>query len=171
MNTRTVRSLFILCIGLFPFTISGGATMLAIGTQAPDFSLETDKGDTVRLADFKGKNHVVLIFYPGDQTPGCTRQLCAIRDDYSLFEKRGAKVFGVNPADRESHEAFVNKQNYQFPLLVDSGKLTAKAYDADGIMVVRTVYVINPKGIIVYAKRGLPPDSEILEAIDNDLGK
>jgi thioredoxin-dependent peroxiredoxin len=149
----------------------GGNDMLTIGTIAPDFSLVSDKGDTIRLADFKDKNHVVLIFYPGDQTPGCTKQLCAIRDDYSLFEKKNTKVFGVNPADQKSHAAFVKKQGYQFPLLVDVDKKVAKEYGTDGMMIARTVYVINPKGSIIYAKRGLPPNSEMLDAIDEDMGK
>ncbi|HMD67661.1 MAG TPA: redoxin domain-containing protein, partial [Chitinivibrionales bacterium] len=87
-------------------TANVGAAMLDIGKTAPDFTLVSDKGDTVRLSDFRGNNYVVLIFYPGDQTPGCTKQLCAIRDDYAEFGKKGAVVFGVNPADAESHAQF-----------------------------------------------------------------
>jgi|SRR5271157_4075076 len=143
----------------------GGGTMLEPGTQAPDFTLQSDKGDTVRLSDFKGKNFVVLVFYPGDQTPGCTHQLCAIRDDYSKFQEKGAFVFGINPADKESHRRFVEKQRYQFPLLVDADKKVAAQYGTNGWMIQRTVFVIDKEGKIVYAKRGMPPDSEILEAI------
>jgi thioredoxin-dependent peroxiredoxin len=164
-----VKTLFMFAIfagALFAGTPSSkDSKMLSAGTLAPDFSLLSDKGDTVRLSDFRGKKSVVLIFYPGDQTPGCTKQLCSIRDDYPLFEKKDAVVFGINPADADSHKAFVTKQNYQFPLLVDKDKKVAAAYDANGIFIQRTVYVIDTAGNIVYAKRGMPPDSEILGAI------
>jgi peroxiredoxin Q/BCP len=139
--------------------------LLKPGTTAPDFSLLSSDSATVKLSDFAGKYAVVLIFYPGDQTPGCTAQLCAIRDDYSLFEAKNAKVFGVNPADVTSHKKFVAKQNYQFPLLVDENKLVAKQYGCDGLMVKRTVYVIDTAGKIIFAKRGRPANEEILKAI------
>jgi peroxiredoxin Q/BCP len=141
------------------------ARMLEKGTVAPDFSLVSDKGDTVKLSEFRGKNSVVLVFYPGDQTPGCTKQLCAIRDDYEKFTAQGAAVFGVNPADAKSHANFVKKQHYQFPLLVDENKAVAKMYGTDGLMIVRTVFVIDKKGVIAFAKRGMPDDSEILASI------
>jgi thioredoxin-dependent peroxiredoxin len=144
------------------------AHMLDVGTKAPDFSLVSDKGDMVRLSDYRGKNHVVLVFYPGDQTPGCTKQLCSIRDDYADFGAKGAVVFGINPANAESHAKFVAKQHYQFPLLVDENKTVAKLYGADGIMVQRTVYVIDKTGIIVFARRGMPSDAEILASIIAD---
>lgn len=142
-----------------------GGTMLVTGTQAPDFSLQSDKGDIFKLSDYRGKKFVVLVFYPGDQTPGCTHQLCAIRDDYSKFQGKGAVVFGINPADKESHRRFVEKQHYQFPLLVDTDKKVAAQYGTNGLMIQRTVYVIDKEGKIVYAKRGMPPDSEILASI------
>jgi len=144
---------------------SGEDTMLATGTTAPDFSLISDKGDTVKLSDYQGKNHVVLIFYPGDQTPGCTKQLCSIRDDYAQFKEKGALVFGINPADKDSHRLFAQKQGYQFPLLVDQGQKVAAVYGTKGMMVKRTVFVVDLQGKIIYAKRGMPPDSEILAAI------
>ena len=146
------------------------ANMLDTGKTAPDFTLVSDKGDTVKLSAFRGKNHVVLIFYPGDQTPGCTKQLCAIRDDYAEFGKKGAVVFGVNPANAESHVRFVKKQGYQFPLLVDRDKNVAKQYGADGIMVQRTVYVVDREGKIVFARRGMPADAEILASIKAEPG-
>ena len=146
----------------------GKGAMLSIGSDAPDFSLLSDKGDTVKLSDFRGKNAVVLIFYPGDQTPGCTKQLCAIRDDYSQFGKKGAMVFGVNPADKNSHRKFAERQNYQFPLLVDDGQKVATLYGVNGMMVKRTVFVVDKEGKIAYAKQGMPPNSEILAAIKTD---
>ena len=146
---------------------AGGPTMpLKIGDPAPAFALQSSNGDTVLLSDFAGKNYVVLVFYPGDQTPGCTKQLCAVRDDYSKFTAKNAVVFGVNPADIESHKKFIAKKRYQFPLLVDKDRETAKAYECAGaLFIARTVFVIAPDGRIVYMKRGMPPDSEILAAI------
>jgi peroxiredoxin Q/BCP len=149
---------------------AGGNTMIPdIGTKAPDFALVSSNGDTVRLDDFAEKNYVVLIFYPGDETPGCTKQLCAVRDDYAAFEAKAAKVFGVNPADAASHQKFIKKQSYQFPLLIDEGQKAAKLYGCDGWpMVKRTVFVINKQGIIVYAKNGLPTNDEILKSIPDE---
>jgi peroxiredoxin Q/BCP len=146
----------------------GEDKMVSIGSVAPDFSLVTEKGDTVHLADLQGKKTVVLIFYPGDQTPGCTKQLCAIRDDYSQFEKKNAIVYGVNPAGKESHQKFIDKQHYQFSLLIDEGQKVAKLYGAKGLMVKRTVVVIDKEGKIAYYKQGMPPNSEILAAIKDE---
>lgn len=142
------------------------AVLLKVGTIAPDFTMVSSDGDTVSLRDFAGKNSVVLIFYPGDQTPGCTKQLCAIRDDYSQFQEKNAKVFGVNPADKNSHKKFVENDKFQFPLLVDEKSLVAKKYGCEGWpMLKRTVYVIDAEGKIAYAKRGMPDNTEILKAI------
>jgi hypothetical protein len=76
---------------------------LAVGDRAPLFTLSDQDGKKVSLTDFKGKKNVVLIFYPGDMTPGCTMQLCAIRDDWSKFGAKDAVVYGVNHADAGSH--------------------------------------------------------------------
>lgn len=163
-----MKAVIVACVAILLYAGTkpqGGGTMLTPGVQAPDFSLLSDKGDTVKLGDFRGKNPIVLVFYPGDQTPGCTHQLCAIRDDYAKFQEQGAVVFGVNPADMESHQKFVEKQRYQFRLLVDAGQKVAALYGAKGLMVQRTVFVIDKKGKIVFAKRGMPADSEILSAI------
>jgi thioredoxin-dependent peroxiredoxin len=167
-----MKTLFLSAITLFvclvsPLTLIAkeDSMLLKPGSVAPDFSLLSSDSATVKLSDFAGKHSVVLIFYPGDQTPGCTAQLCAIRDDYSLFEAKNAKVFGVNPGDIASHKKFVAKQKYPFPLLVDEKKVVAKLYGCDGLMVKRTVYVIDTAGKIIFAKRGRPADEEILKAI------
>jgi peroxiredoxin Q/BCP len=158
-----------LLVALFVFSAlyaKEDSMLLAVGTQAPAFALLSSDGDTVALKDFAKKSFVVLIFYPGDQTPGCTAQLCAVRDDYSQFETKNAKVFGVNPGDLASHKKFVAKQKYQFPLLVDENRSVAKAYGCDSWpMVKRTVYVIDPSGKIIFTKRGTPKNKDILAAI------
>jgi thioredoxin-dependent peroxiredoxin len=140
--------------------------MLKIGDKAPDFALVSSNGDTVRLSGFSGCYYVVLVFYPGDETPGCTKQLCAVRDDYTAFEAKNAKVFGVNPGDSDSHRKFVKNHRFQFPLLVDENRATAKLYGCDSWpFLKRTVYVIDPHGMVIYAKRGMPANEEILKAI------
>lgn len=147
----------------------GNKMLLDIGAKAPDFALAGSNGDTVRLTDFAGKNNVVLIFYPGDETPGCTKQLCAVRDDYASFQAKGIKVFGVNPADAVSHIKFIKNHGFQFPLLIDEGQKVAKLYGCDGLpSVKRTVYAIDKKGMIAFAKSGMPSDDEILKAIPGD---
>jgi peroxiredoxin Q/BCP len=144
----------------------GDPMLLKIGDRAPDFTLISSNGDTVRLQDFSGKSYVVLIFYPGDETPVCTQQLCAIRDDYQQFADRNAKVFGVNPGSAGSHKKFVAKHGFSFPLLMDEKKKVAKAYGCSGWpMIKRTVYVIDMNGKIIYAQRGKPANEEILKAI------
>jgi thioredoxin-dependent peroxiredoxin len=139
--------------------------LLSVGEKAPDFVALDSKGDTVWLSDFAGKSNVVLIFYPGDKTPGCTKQLCAIRDDYAAFKARAIRVFGVNPASAASHRAFIEERSFPFPLLVDKGQSMAKRYKCNGrLFVKRTVYGIDKSGTIVFAKRGMPSDSEIVAA-------
>jgi len=134
---------------------------LPAGAPAPDFSLQDDSGKTVTLSKLRGKN-VVLVFYPGDDTPGCTKQLCEFRDDWKDLAKRGVQIFGVNPQSAKAHEKFRRKFNFPFPLLVDSGQKVAALYHANGIIVKRTVYLIGPDGKILFGKRGKPEPAEVL---------
>jgi peroxiredoxin Q/BCP len=138
------------------------------GTTAPDFDLAATGGKPIKLSDFQGKN-LIIVFYPKDQTPGCTQQLCALRDDLSDFQALNTDIIASNPDSLASHERFVEKQAYPFPILVDEDKAMAKAYHAlkeeGGIQ--RTVYIIDGKGVIRYSKQGLPPDTELLDAINS----
>ena len=99
------------------------------GSKAPAFTLATDGGDKIKLSDFKGQT-VVLYFYPKDDTPGCTKQACAFRDRKSEIEKLGAVVLGVSPDDVESHSAFKEKFDLNFPLLYDKDHKVAEKYGA-----------------------------------------
>jgi thioredoxin-dependent peroxiredoxin len=101
--------------------------MVEEGTKAPDFEAQTDGGETIRLADLRGKP-VVLYFYPKDDTPGCTAQACGIRDAYDEFRSRGAEVFGVSRDDADSHRAFKEKFGLPFPLLVDKDRTLGDAF-------------------------------------------
>ncbi len=139
-----------------------------LGNPAPDFTLADQSGNRVHLADFRGNKKVVLIFYPADDTPGCTAQLCAARDDRDLYEQAGAVVFGVNQADPESHQQFVSKYQLTTPLLVDRDLQVARQYGAvgdSGRHIRRTVVGINEVGKIVYYQPGLPSTAEILAAL------
>src|SRR5262252_6484412 len=131
--------------------------LLPVGSAAPDFETVTDTGKTVRLADLRGR-HVVLVFYPGDDTPGCTRQLCEFRDNWSVLQGKGIEVFGVNPAGAKKH------QHFPFPLLIDQGQKVAALYHANGLWIKRTVYLIGPDGVIRFAQRGMPKPSVVLAA-------
>lgn len=134
---------------------------LPAGTPAPEFSANDDSGRTVTLSGLRGR-HVVLVFYPGDDTPGCTKQLCDFRDRWEQARSKGVEVFGVNPQSGEKHTKFRNKFNFPFPLLVDEGRRIAKLYNTDGLIIKRTVYLIGPDGIIRFAQRGMPSPAEVL---------
>jgi hypothetical protein len=89
--------------------------LLSVGDKAPAFSLRDQDGNPVTLEDFKTRKNVVLVFYPGDNTPGCTKQLCAIRDRFELFADNDTVVFGINPQDPASHKKFIIKRSLPFP--------------------------------------------------------
>lgn len=133
--------------------------MIDPGQPAPPFTLPGIEKGTRRdfsLADYAGRN-VVLAFYPGDNTPGCTRQLCSYRDDWSRFEETGAVLLGISPQDVDSHEKFAQKRNFPFPLLADTDKAVIEAYGVGApiIGVRRSVFVVDGGGIVRYADRKL----------------
>lgn len=136
---------------------------LPVGAPAPDFSLPDDSGGTVTLSSLCGRG-VILVFYPGDDTPGCTRQLCQFRDQWDSARERGVAVFGVNPQSQARHDRFRQKFQFPFPLLVDRGQKVAELYHAKGLIVKRTVYLVGADGRIRFARRGMPKPSEVLAA-------
>ena len=104
--------------------------MIEPGQDAPDFTLpgiENGNRRDFTLSEYRGRN-VVLAFYPGDFTPGCTRQLCSYRDDFSEFQRVGAVLLGISPQDVDSHERFAQKRSFPFPLLADVHKQVIEAY-------------------------------------------
>ncbi|MBC7925307.1 MAG: peroxiredoxin [Bryobacteraceae bacterium] len=137
---------------------------LAIGTKAPDFTLPDQDGHSVALAELRGTN-VVLVFYPGDDTPVCRKQLCEFRDQAEFWKTKDVQVFGVNSWGAKSHASFRDRNHLPFPLLVDTGGRVAAAYRCKGLlMTIRTVYLIGREGIIRYGKRGKPGPEEVLQA-------
>jgi thioredoxin-dependent peroxiredoxin len=137
------------------------------GTTAPDFELTSDAGETVRLSDLRGKP-VVLYFYPKDDTPGCTKQACGIRDAYGEFERAGAVVLGVSPDDESSHVKFKEKYSLPFTLLADPGHAVADEYGVWGekkyagrsyMGVNRSTFVIAEDGTVKKVMHDVKPDT------------
>ncbi len=126
---------------------------IKVGDNAPDFSLPAQNASTVSLRDFRNKQAVVLYFYPKDDTPGCTAESCAFRDQYEVFKAAGAEVIGISGDSSESHQKFVAKYNLPFTLLSDKGDQVRKLYGATtafGFIPGRVTYVIDQKGVIQY---------------------
>ncbi|WP_427157727.1 peroxiredoxin [Aliinostoc sp. HNIBRCY26] len=126
---------------------------IKVGDTAPDFTLPNQNGSTVSLSDFRGKKSVVLYFYPKDETPGCTAESCAFRDQYEVFQGVGAEVIGVSGDSSESHQRFAAKYNLPFTLLSDKGDRVRKLYGATaafGLFPGRVTYVIDQQGTVQY---------------------
>ncbi len=147
-----------------------------IGEVAPDFELQTDKGETVRLSDLRGKK-VVLFFYPKADTPGCIKETCGFRDDYSLFTERDIVVLGISPDTVRSQSDFSEKYGFQYPLLADADHSVAQAYGVwrskkllflGAEYVARTTFLIDEAGRISHVYEGVKPvghSQEIFEAL------
>jgi thioredoxin-dependent peroxiredoxin len=146
------------------------------GTKAPAFTLKSDDGTTVKLADLKGRP-VVLYFYPKDDTPGCTVEACAFRDRTKELAAFGAAVLGVSPDDAESHAAFREKYALNFPLLVDPGHKVAEKYGAwreknmygkKSMGIQRSTYLIGRDGKVAQVWKRVSVDGhdgEVLAAL------
>ena len=107
------------------------------GASAPQFSLTSNEGKSVSLADFKGKQRVVLYFYPKDDTPGCTVEACEFRDSIRKFKSKDTVVLGVSPDPVESHNKFIDKFKLPFQLLADTEKKVCNDY---GVWVKKSMY-------------------------------
>ena len=105
---------------------------LKVGDPAPDFAAPSQTGDTVSLTQFRGKQAVVLYFYPKDDTPGCTREACAFRDEWSALQRAGVAVLGVSTDPVKSHAKFAEKYHLPFPLLADEDRKIVTAYGVWG---------------------------------------
>jgi peroxiredoxin Q/BCP len=129
---------------------------LGIGDPAPAFSLPSTGGRTIALADYRGKP-VVLVFYPGDDTPVCTKQLNSYNTDLAEFEALDAQVLGISAQTVESHEKFAGKQGLKFPLLADTDKAVAGLYGTLGPLGFprRSVFIVDGGGVIRYAHRAI----------------
>ncbi|MCG9893543.1 MAG: peroxiredoxin [Thermosynechococcaceae cyanobacterium MS004] len=124
---------------------------LKIGDRAPDFTLKSQDGASVRLYDLLAKKPVVLFFYPKDNTPGCTKEACAFRDRYSVFQEIGAEVVGISGDSVDSHQQFANAHRLPFTLVSDEGDRVRTAFGVPSTLWVlpgRVTYILNQQGII-----------------------
>ena len=125
----------------------------AINSPAPDFTLKDGNGEDWRLSDHRGKV-VVLLFYPGDETPVCTRQMCSLRDRWDDYLATGAEVVGISSDSVESHKNFAAHHSLPLRLLSDSDGAVSRLYSARSLIpgrVARAVFVIDAKGILRYS--------------------
>jgi peroxiredoxin Q/BCP len=143
--------------------------LLPVGTQAPDFTLPSTDGQTLTLSSLAGRKHVVLVFYVGDNTPDCNRQLSSLRDDAPELEGLDVLVVGINPASVEDHARYCGQLGLNFPLLHDvDGQVAARygALNADR-SVQRSVYVVDKAGLVCFAARGMHWIPEFYEVLAN----
>jgi thioredoxin-dependent peroxiredoxin len=141
------------------------------GQPAPDFTLPGTGGRDYALSDYRGRP-VVLVFYPGDDTPVCTRQLTTYNEDLASFDALDVQVLAISPQDVASHERFASRHGFRFPLLADTAKEVAALYDTLGPMGFprRSIVVIDAGGVVRWAHRSLAglsfrPVDEILAAV------
>ena len=124
--------------------------MVELNEQAPDFELQDENGKTFALRDHAGEM-LLLVFYPGDDTPVCTRQLCDYRDGIEVFRGLGVRVVGISKDDADSHQKFKEKHQLPFTLLSDPGLEVAAAYDSKGMLgMKRSVFLVDEQGLIRY---------------------
>ena len=145
---------------------------LKVGERAPDFTLPGTDDQEYSLAQYRGRP-VVLVFYPGDDTPVCTKQLNSYNDDIDQFAELDAQVLGISAQDVASHEEFSDKYGFSFPLLADVDKKVAGLYGTLGPIGFprRSVFIVDGEGIIRYAHRAIAgltfrPVSELIAELE-----
>jgi thioredoxin-dependent peroxiredoxin len=163
----TTRMLFAAALA----SLSLAAAGLKPGMAAPPFSAQDQDGRTVKLADFAGKSTVVLYFYPKDDTPGCTKEACSLRDGFAAIKAKGAVILGVSADDVKSHAAFSEKYHLPFPILADPGHAIIDAYGVRmpvmGIAK-RVTFIIGRDGVIreiLYDVKAAEHDQQVLRAL------
>ncbi|HEX5736296.1 MAG TPA: peroxiredoxin [Blastocatellia bacterium] len=146
--------------------------MSKVGEAAPDFELKDNEGQPWRLADQRGKV-VALVFYPRDETPVCTKQMCSMRDRWDDYESTGAEVAAISVGSVESHKKFASHHNLPQRLLADERGEVTRAFGVSSLLggSQRAVVVIDADGIIRYRKSVIPffrpSDDEVIDAIRN----
>ncbi|HUI90227.1 MAG TPA: thioredoxin-dependent thiol peroxidase [Anaerolineales bacterium] len=149
---------------------------ISFGIPAPEFELLDDTNTPRHLSDYRGRP-VILYFYPADDTPGCTKEACNFRDDYSAYQKAGVTILGVSPDSVQSHIKFREKYQLPFPLLADEGHRVCDAYGVWGLKkfmgrdyegVLRTTFLIDTRGQIGRVFEDVRPaehSAEVLAAL------
>ena len=138
--------------------------------MAPDFQLTADDGRTVRLGEFRGQSHVVVFFYPKDDTPGCTAEACSFRDQYEVFREHGAEVLGISGDSVASHQRFRGRHQLPFPILSDPGDKVRSLYGVPstlGLIPGRVTFVIDRSGRVVHTfSSQFRPAKHVAEALE-----
>ncbi len=151
---------------------------IASGIPAPEFEMLDDTNTLRKLSDYRGRN-VVLYFYPKDDTPGCTKEACNFRDDYSAYDQAGVAILGVSPDSVQSHVKFKQKFQLQFPLLADEGHKVCDLYEVWGPKkfmgksyegVLRTTFLIGADGNIKHVYENVRPAEHSAELLKELLG-
>lgn len=147
--------------------------MLEEKMEAPAFELKNSEDEIIKLSDFLGKPFIIY-FYPKDDTPGCTKEACNFRDDFSLYQKLGVEIIGISPDSKKSHKKFSEKYDLPFIILSDEGHKVAESYgvwgkkklmgkEYDGIF--RTTFLIGSDGKIVKVFKGVKPAQHSQEVL------
>ncbi len=160
-------SFALIVLGLFSFGLA--AAEIATGDPAPGFHLMDQNGETHTLTDYRGR-WLVLYFYPKDDTPGCTKEACAFRDDHERLAALGVALLGVSTDDLGSHQAFAEKYHLPFPLLSDANGEVARSYGSllqlgPIKFAKRHTFIIDPEGRIAYIYRDVTPKTHSDEVI------
>ena len=143
------------------------AETLKVGDPAPNFTAASSDGSQVELKSLIGKAPIVLYFYPIDDTPGCTKEACGLRDHFTAFRKLAATVYGISYDSIESHKKFIAKFNLPFALLSDKDHAIAKRYGADGLLFAkRMTFVIDKTGKIAWINPNVDPSTHSQELED-----
>lgn len=142
------------------------------GSRAPDFTLISTQGE-ITLSKLLEKSAVLLVFYPGDNTPVCTKQLCNYRDNLAGFAELGIQVVALNPQSEASHEKFAKKHALPFPVAADTGAAVCKAYGAAGLfgMTKRALVLVGRDGNVRWRKTDFPLFYETADEIRGAIGK
>jgi peroxiredoxin Q/BCP len=149
-------------------------TTLEAGQAAPEFNGQIQDGSDVSLSDYKG-NKLILYFYPKDDTPGCTKEACSLRDGFDVLKDKGFKILGVSPDSLKKHNKFIDKYNLPFDLLADEDKSTMQAYEVWGPKkfmgreyegVHRTTFVIDEEGNIEHVVKKVKTKDHAQQILD-----
>ncbi len=144
--------------------------MLEENTIAPNFTLKNQDGKDVSLSDYAGK-WTLIYFYPKDDTPGCTKEACALRDNFPFYEDTGIEILGISKDSPASHTKFIQKYSLPFTLLSDSEGSVAKTYRADGMLGTKRIsYLVSPNGTIAKSYPKVSPATHAQEVLE-DLKK
>lgn len=170
--SHTFKGFFLGLLCCCSSILTAQTSELKVGDKAPDFIGYDQNGKKIHLADFKGKK-VILYFYPKDDSPGCTKQACNLRDDIKKLTQKNCVVLGISADDKKSHQAFAAKYQLPFPLIADTDKTIAARYHAyrsasepTQLRVIRITYVINEAGFIHYVFTNPQVNNHTQEILD-----